>query len=162
MPAVIQPDTAQERLAAGAQPDPLDPEQLTPIGIPVAPLSHGATIQGRRCGVGWRHLGPAPRLAAPLGLRAGHAEELLHPAGRLGVWELQLAHQQIHSGSAATALIPAAALVAEPCPGAILIVEPVAVGAAAERAGLMGVAELLSGQASQAGQDCWPVTAGAV
>ena len=72
------------------------------------------------------------------------------------------AHEEIHAGSAATLMILAAALIAVPRTSTILIVETVAIGATAERAGLMGVGELISGKATKVLQQVRPPAVGEI
>ena len=71
-------------------------------------------------------------------------------------------HEQIHAGTAAALVILATALVAEPGAGAALIIEAVAIGATAERAGLMTIGELISGEAAKILQQVRPPAVGEV
>lgn len=59
-------------------------------------------------------------------------------------------------------MIFAAALVAEPRAGAVLVVKAIAILAAAERAGLMLVGELISGEAAKILQEVRPPATGEV
>jgi len=70
------------------------------------------------------------------------------------------AHKEIHARSAATLVVFASALITEPRAGAVLIIKAVAVFAAAERAGLMAIGELISGEATKILQQVRPPAAG--
>jgi hypothetical protein len=59
------------------------------------------------------------------------------------------ANQQIHAVTAAAGSLLAAALIAEPAAGAVITIPAVAIGAAAGRAGLVAVLQLLRRQAGQ-------------
>jgi len=72
------------------------------------------------------------------------------------------AHEEIHTGSAATLMVLATALIAVPRTSTILIVKTVAIGSAAERAGLMGVGELISGKATKVLQQVRPPAVGEI
>ena len=72
------------------------------------------------------------------------------------------AHEEIHARSAAALVVLAAALVAEPGASAVLVVEAVAIGATAERAGLVAIGELISGEAAKILQQVRPPAVGEV
>ena len=65
-------------------------------------------------------------------------------------------HQQVHAGSAASQMVLAAALVAEPGATAISVIKAIAVPPPAGRAGLVAIAELLSVQPRQRLEDVPP------
>ena len=168
MPVPVQPDAMQEGFAAAAQPDPLDPEQHFPGAIAVGPLGGGPAVQRRRLGIGGRLLGHPPGLAVSAGGPAGtgalvirhQAKEGLHLPGGLHKAPALPAQQQVDAGASAAALVLAAALVAEPGATAVLVVKAVAIRPAAERAGLMAIAELLAAQSRQGSQDLRPAAPG--
>ena len=72
------------------------------------------------------------------------------------------AHEQIHAGTAAALVILAAALVAVPRTSTVLVVEAVAIGATAKRAGLVAIGELISGEATKVLQQVRPPAVGEV
>ena len=168
MPVPIQPDAMQEGLAAAAQPDPLNPEQHLPGGAAVGPLGGGAAVQRRRWGTGGRLLGHAPGLAVAAGALAGisvlaighQAKEGLHLPGGLHKAPALPAHQQVHAGAGATALVLAAALVAEPGAAAVLVVKAVAIRAATKWTGLMAIPQLRFTQPCQGSKDLRPAAVG--
>jgi hypothetical protein len=59
------------------------------------------------------------------------------------------ANQEVHAVTAAASAVLATALVAEPAAGAVITVPAIAIGAAAGRAGLVAVLQLLRRQAGQ-------------
>jgi hypothetical protein len=69
-------------------------------------------------------------------------------------------HQQIHAVAAAAGVVFAAALVAKPAARPVVAVPAVAIGAAAGRAGLMTVLQLLRIQAGQLNQQPRPLAIG--
>ena len=87
---------------------------------------------------------------------------LLNALAGFGVLPAGDAHQQIHPVAATAGAILAAALVAEPAAGAVAVIEPVAIGAAAAWTGLVLVGELVSGQASKLRQQVRPPAVGQV
>jgi len=172
----------QEGLAAfAAQAEALNPEQLVSRSIAVAPLGNGALIEGWRRSVGGRELrlppGPfavawQPRgrkrlatIAVAAGDRLGpmppvsawlQAQVVLHLLAGLAKAPAAHPHQQVHPGSAATQVVLAAALVAEPGATAVQVVKAIPVAPAAGRAGLVAIAELLSVQSRQRLEDLAP------
>jgi hypothetical protein len=85
---------------------------------------------------------------------------LLDAIGGLFEGPAGAAHEEVDAIAGTTGLGWATALVAEPGAGAVLIIEAVAVGAAAEGAGLMAIGQLLSGEASEGTKDRRPLAEG--
>jgi hypothetical protein len=59
-------------------------------------------------------------------------------------------------------LVFATALIAVPGTGTVLVIEAITVVAAAERAGLVSISELIRGQASKGRQDLGPAALGKI
>lgn len=87
---------------------------------------------------------------------------LLNALARFGIRPAGDAGEQIHAVAATAGAILPAALVAVPRAGAVLVVEAVAITAAAAGTGLMLVGELITGEAAQRRQQVRPPAAGEV
>jgi hypothetical protein len=81
---------------------------------------------------------------------------LLNPPARVLELPASDAHQQVHAVAAATHVVLAAALIAEPAARAVVLVPPVAIPTAARRAGLVAIGELIRRQAAKLHQQPRP------
>ena len=84
----------------------------------------------------------------------------LNALARFGICPTITAHKHIHAGAATAGLILTAALIAVPGAGTILIIKAIAILAAAQRAGLMLIGELIGCKASKLRQQVRPPAIG--